>query len=113
MEKKQYWRGKPTYFSPQEIKFVGDCIEKGKSAAEIANIFGVSIPKIFKVIDEYLLLFNKKRSCLGHKDCSYFTEKDMLTPSIYTWENLSKTEKKFYKNYGKKKRNRKRYSSND
>jgi hypothetical protein len=112
MEKKQYSLGKFTYFSAEEIKFVGKCIEDGKSAAEVADIFGVGVPKIFKVIDQYLILFSKKRSCLGYRDSSYFTEEQILTSPVYTWEDLSKAEKKFYKNYGKKKK-RKRHRRDD
>jgi len=110
MEKKEYSPGKFIYFSNEEIKFVGKCIEEGKSAAEIANIFNVGIPKVFKVIDQYLILSSKKRTCLGYKDSSYFTEEEMLNTPIYNWENLSKAEKKFYKNYGKKKKRKRHYS---
>jgi hypothetical protein len=111
MEKKQYSPGKFTYFSAEEIKFVGKCIEDGKSAAEIANIFNVGVPKVFKVIDQYLILASKKRTCLGHKDSSYFTEEEMLTTPVYNWEDLDYYEKQFYLNYEKK--FRKRYRRND
>jgi hypothetical protein len=112
MEKKQYSPGKFIYFSDEEIKFVGKCIEEGKSAEEIAEIFSVGVPKVFKVIDQYLILASKKTSRLGYKDSSYFTEEQMLTSPIYTWTDLSEEEKNFYKSYGKKKK-RKRHRSND
>lgn len=104
--------GKFIYFSNEEINFVGKCIEEGKSAAEIAEIFNVGVPKVFKVIDQYLIIASKRKKFLGHKDSTYFTEEEMLNTPIYNWEDLSKAEKKFYKNYGKKKK-RKRHRRDD
>jgi hypothetical protein len=34
---------------------------------------------------------------LGHKNTAYQTEKEILKPTKYTWESLSKAEKDFYK----------------
>jgi hypothetical protein len=57
-------------------------------------------------------LFYKKDPPLGHKEIEYYSEKELFDGiQEYTWEELSKSEIKFYKNYGKKKR--KQRSRND
>jgi|688.fasta_scaffold2062163_2 hypothetical protein len=112
MEKKQRSHGKFIYFSPKEIKFVGESIEKGKSTKYLTELFGVGTEKIFRVLEQYLQTLSKKRSRLGYKDESYYTEEQMLKGlPQYKWEDLDYYEKQFYLKYGKK--FRKRYRRND
>lgn len=57
-------------------------------------------------------LLYKKASLLGCKEIEYYSEKELFDGiQEYTWEELSKSEIKFYENYGKKKR--KQRSRND
>jgi hypothetical protein len=39
---------------------------------------------------------------LGHKDETYYTEKELLNlPTQYSWDEVSETEKQFYFDYGR------------
>lgn len=106
------YNGRSREFTVEEIKFVGEEVIKGKKIKDLAKIFKVGNRSILKIINHYNTQIAPRpeyelrgfvQKTLGNKTIPYYqTEAEMLKTPKYSWNSLSKIEKHFYLNYGKK-----------
>jgi hypothetical protein len=94
--------GKNRKLTRQDFLDIRQMIIQGWPMGFIARRYGVTYRKInrhYKKFDDEMSrvrVFNNRVS-LGHKDCSYYTEEEMIEGiPQYSYKGLSKSEKAFY-----------------
>ena len=98
------------YFTRKELLDIRQAIIDGDIIEMIAYKYNVGTKVIRYLFRDFIHTMDALRIPsgeykLGHKDDSYYTEEELLEGlPTYKWEDLDHYEKKFYLNYGKKKR---------
>lgn len=105
------FNGKAKEFTIEEIKYIGEQVTKGTKITTLAEEFKVGRKRILKTVDFYTYHILPRpgykaigiiQKTLGCKTVPYYeTEKEMLKTPNYTWNSLSKIERKFYLDYEK------------
>ena len=105
------YNGRSREFTLEEMKYIGEEVTKGTKISTLAKEFKVGTKRILNIVDFYTYHVVPKPSfkaigiiqkTLGAKTQPYYeTEKEMLKSPKYTWEKLSKSERKFYLDYEK------------
>lgn len=106
------YNGRAREFSIEEIKAIGQAVIKGTKITTLEKEYKASARNIKRAINYYndhvvpRSMWRTKgfvQKTLGSKVVPYYeTEAEMLKTPKYTWNSLSKIEKRFYLNYGKK-----------
>lgn len=111
MEEKISLNGKFLFkkdFTRVELAAIRDEIIRGTPEGLICRKFGITervLDNIYGNFKEIMAAVNAgmPKCILGSKTESYFSEEQMLAgPPQYRWEDVSRLEKQFYFNYGKK-----------
>lgn len=104
-------------FTRKELLDIREKIIEGQPIFYISRKYKVDRLVIQELFREFILTMDsiknkKNKTILGNRDCTYYTEAELLENSFdYTWEELSKSEKNFYLNYGKRKKRNSRYDN--
>ena len=105
------YNGRSREFTLEEMKYIGKQVTKGTKITTLAQEFKVGRKRILALVDFYTYHIVPKPSfkaigfvqkTLGVKTQPYYeTEKEMLKSPKYTWNSLSRSERKFYLDYEK------------
>lgn len=78
-----------------DINLIHDLIKAGYSIERISQMTGYTVSYLTR---NFSCFYEKKEeSVFGHKDSAYyFTEDEMLSEPVYTYESLSPSEKQIY-----------------
>jgi len=94
-----------TFLTEAQVFEINKKVYRNKSTHGITSTLGNLTPSQKAIVSEHIRSLKYPREptgCQGAKIEPYMSEEQMLNDPTYSWEQLSKNEKKFYKEYNEK-----------